>query len=804
MTSRNLFFKLMREDLKRKIWAFSLAFLSFFFWMPVNAAMSISNLQQTYQRWLVNGTTFGEGITAESRYAEKLLGIVETTIGLENPLNIMTMAVAAIVMALTGFMYLHSRKQVDFYHSIPVKRELLFAVKYLNGILIVVSMYLINMMFAMGILAINGIEFSVLLPAGLIACAVHAGGFFVNYGLMVIAVILTGNFFISILGGMVLFAYIPAVIALAQGLMYLFFETINLRGVSMEQMMVNGSPISYYINLVVKGAGMDLAKYGHLMDSVGIMAAAGAVMTVIALFLYKKRPSESAGKAMAFTITKAPIKILLVVPITIAASILFWNIYYSLPWAVFGFVVGLVVTHAIIEIIYHFEFSKLFANLPHMACSAVLALAVIGIFRFDLIGYDRYKPAEKEFESASIYAQNLRDGVDYGLPFRLEQGSGYHQSWRYMSMDQYVIDHMKFTDYEVISTLADAGILVAEQTKEAKYANLDYVDSPGFWTSLEIGYKLTNGKTVYRNYRVNVTELREIFDRMYENPEYKKGTVPVLSYNMDNITGIYESRDNKIHEVEANAALQAQILDAYKEEMSALTLEERAQVSPVTSLRFLTIAEHDYISSISHDRNPNFTGDFRLEDMNKVNFFPVYPSFTKTLALLAQAGVDDLGPVDVDDVLRIEIVGDYYVDEKAYYDAPVHYYEEQVQVYSVSGMHSAETIAYPVTVASEDGIRTITLEDDGTKESAACMDQVLAVIVHQDLMHMNGLQPREHGISVRLYMKEANEGRTVNNQEFFAYSFPADKIPQFVKDAYDYDDRLSKNVSYGLNIPIEN
>lgn len=797
MTSRNLFFKLMREDLKRRIWAVSLAFLSFFFWMPVNTAMSISNLQHTYQRWLVNGTTFGEGITAESRYAEKLLDIVNMTIGLKNPLNAASIAGAAIIIALTGFMFLHSRKQVDFYHSIPVKRELLFAAKFLNGILIVLSMYLLNMFLAIGILAMNGIELSVLIPAGLVAFMVHAGGYLINYGLMTVAVMLTGNFFVSILGGMVLFSYIPAMIALVQGLMYLFYATINTRGIYVDLMMVNSSPISYYIKVVVEGAGMKLEEYGQLMDSVSVMFAAGTGMAVVSLFLYKKRPSESAGKAMAFKITKAPIKILLVVPITIAASILFWNIYYSIPWAVFGFVIGLVVTHAIVEIIYHFEFTKLFANLHHMAFSAAVALAVIAVFRFDLTGYDRYKPEEKEFEYATIYAMSLHENMDYGLPYYYENNGSTHQSWRYMSMDQYAIDNMKFTDYEVVSKLADAGIMEAEREKEDKYANLDHVNSSGFWTFLEVGYKLTNGKTVYRNYHVNVTELRETFDRMYENAEYKKGTVPVLSYNIENITGIYESHDNKIHEVEADETLRAQILEVYKEEMTALTLEERAQVTPVTSLRFLTIAEHDYIRSVSHEKNPNFTGDFRMEDMNKVNFFPVYPSFTKTLELLAQTGIGEFGPVDVEDVLRIEIISDYYTDENVYYDAPVSYYEERVEV------ALTEASSYPVTVAAEDGIRTITLEDDGTEESVACMEQVLEVIVQQDLAHMNGLQPREHGIRVCVYMKDDNEGRSINNQEFVGYFFPADKIPQFVKDTYDYDNRLSKNVSYGLNIPIE-
>ena len=38
MTSKNLFFKLMKEDLKRRIWAAALLSLGFFFFYPVVAA----------------------------------------------------------------------------------------------------------------------------------------------------------------------------------------------------------------------------------------------------------------------------------------------------------------------------------------------------------------------------------------------------------------------------------------------------------------------------------------------------------------------------------------------------------------------------------------------------------------------------------------------------------------------------------------------------------------------------------------------------------------------------------------------
>ena len=40
MTSASLFFKLQKEDLKRRIWVIALLFLGFFFAYPVNLALS--------------------------------------------------------------------------------------------------------------------------------------------------------------------------------------------------------------------------------------------------------------------------------------------------------------------------------------------------------------------------------------------------------------------------------------------------------------------------------------------------------------------------------------------------------------------------------------------------------------------------------------------------------------------------------------------------------------------------------------------------------------------------------------------
>ena len=43
MTSASLFFKLQKEDLKRRIWVIALLFLGFFFAYPVNLALIMAN-----------------------------------------------------------------------------------------------------------------------------------------------------------------------------------------------------------------------------------------------------------------------------------------------------------------------------------------------------------------------------------------------------------------------------------------------------------------------------------------------------------------------------------------------------------------------------------------------------------------------------------------------------------------------------------------------------------------------------------------------------------------------------------------
>ena len=128
MTSASLFFKLQKEDLKRRIWVAALLFLGFFFAYPVNLALTMENAANS-QFAMYNGYTPLVN-TGTPEYLAKVLEYktkaVVDLVSYGNVMPLFLMVTAAVVIGAAGFAYLHNQKKVDFYHSIPVRREMLY------------------------------------------------------------------------------------------------------------------------------------------------------------------------------------------------------------------------------------------------------------------------------------------------------------------------------------------------------------------------------------------------------------------------------------------------------------------------------------------------------------------------------------------------------------------------------------------------------------------------------------------------------------------------------------------------------
>ena len=84
--------------------------------------------------------------------------------------------------------------------------------------------------------------------------------------------------------------------------------------------------------------------------------------------------------------------------------------------------------------------------------------------------------------------------------------------------------------------------------------------------------------------------------------------------------------------------MKAALLAAYQEELKALTSETRAHEMPIAEIQFKTNEQQALIQKL-RDEGGNYTL------FNHYYYYPIYPSFTKTIALLRACGVEVGGMV---------------------------------------------------------------------------------------------------------------------------------------------------------------
>ena len=246
--------------------------------------------------------------------------------------------------------------------------------------------------------AANGVSTDALCATAVSAYILHMIYYILCYTTVVIASLMTGHLVIGFFGSMVLMFYMPIAASLFESFFESFFLSYYYPGDdSVFENLIRISPVMEYVHTV--------SLYADQKPVVMVAAAAGIVSLILiaaAVFLYKKRPSEAAGKAMAFAVSQPVIRVLITVVAGLGIGDFFWSLQHSNGWMVFGVVCGSVISHCVIESIYHFDFRKLFSHKEQLAFSTLAALAILFSFRFDVFGYDTYLPSADKVAYASV------------------------------------------------------------------------------------------------------------------------------------------------------------------------------------------------------------------------------------------------------------------------------------------------------------------------------------------------------------------------------------------------------------------
>ncbi len=617
MTSKNLCFKLMKEDLKRRVWTIALTILGLVFTILIPTAIKCSEFMEESPTW---------NVTTRRRMINNILELLGV-----NGMAVTVLLVASVLWAVSGFHYLHNSKKVDFYHSIPVKRHVLFLASYLNGILVPALIYAAVLLpsVALALRANLGINHIGLIP--LQHYLLNMVYYSMLYTTAVVAMMMTGNVVIALLGNGVFWAYGPAVTSLVRGYYEIWFHTFYETKAQAEifsRFLRYSSPFSNYMFTIFEVSETNL-KWGSMLGAAAVTAA----LAILAYSLYRIRPSEAAGKAMAFPKTEMPIKILLVIPIAVASGMLFYGIRRRVFWMLFGVVFGVLLPHCIMEIIYHFDFRKLFSHRIHLgACmTAAVFLSLAGYY--DWYGYDAWLPNASKVSSVAINMGYQDNWITYGSPtkeWEYNAKKGVEEEvyyWGYEDAADYISQNMNITDAYSVLQMAKKGVWA-----EKILRNKEQITYPD-WNRCVIWYRMNNGKTIVRTYFIPMDEeIIEIRNGIHDSIEYKRGQYPLLKQTASETACVNFQQYNKIQPVELKHDEIGHLLNVYQKELEELTIETRKKELPIGTIQFMT---EEHKNAWIHQAQDSY----KYDNLGERCYYPVYPSFTRTLELLRAAGI---------------------------------------------------------------------------------------------------------------------------------------------------------------------
>ncbi|WP_310602872.1 DUF6449 domain-containing protein [Anaerosporobacter sp.] len=607
MTSRNLLCRLMKEDMKRRLWAIAISVITFLFILPIYIATSLEQVRTSLIDW--------PGIIDKK---ELLIFRATECLSVENGFLVMLTVVIAVVCGISGFYYLQSKKKVDFYHSLPVKRETLFASSYLVGILVYVIPYIIALAISFVIAGMNGAFASEVWMMAWESFGVNVLNYVILYTVIIIAVLLTGQMLVSILASAVFMLYAPMLESLIRTLNGSYFNTYYQRREIISSALYRCSPISTYLIMIE-----ELESEALQVSTVLLCLSAVIFLIMGAVWLYRKRMSEAAGKAISYKKLQPIIKTVICVPIGLGSGFVFTGLTatHTMFWLFFGMICGYLLCSFLMEIIYHFDFRAAFKSKIQLLVGAILMIGIFSVYKWDLLHYDQYAPAKDKIESMSI----VLDGFDTDQGYSLSINPDDKKTILRLSKEEYAFEYMKLEDidvaYEITQRAAKAeGKTAAERSSEGKY------------TSIYVQYRLHSGRHVYRQYMIPMDEYYDLLNQLYQSEEYKEGQFPL--YKMEEVS--YVACYNEFQELNITLSKEerAQLLAIYAEEFTKLSFDDIKAEVPLATLQF----------GYTDDKDVDFS-------YNAV----VYPSFAKSIAFLTEHGFDFTKSFDLNNVQTIRI-----------------------------------------------------------------------------------------------------------------------------------------------------
>ncbi len=517
------------------------------------------------------------------------------------------------------FSYMHSTSKVDLYHSLPISRRKLFFSNFIAGNLAYIMPYLATSILAAILYAVGTGYFNF----QIFIYTIGLNLFFYNLFFLssTFATIVTGSRITTVLMTLVIYETIQFIQLGAQEIAARFWVTYIRPD---EQITLMLSPITLFF--------ADILKHRMVISVVLLV-----IFFLLDLVLFEKRPSETAGKAVWGNIFAQVVKYIVLIAVAIVGGLIFESInrsYNELGWMYFGFIFTAVVGHMIIEGIYNFDIKQIFRNWPGMiAFVAVFCISVLMISR-DSLGYDtKYTPVAE----IANYEINLVD--------MLEENYKYSFRNKVLKISS---DESKIFADEFLKKVIEETKVYRQITREYEYDSSN--DIPYDWkvrSDIEVNKK--DGSSYKRSYpRILKKDFLDFLYQVYDSPDFKSSDIVIPSLeNKELEKAIIYFGPNYTNTSEIlSSEFMNQLYQAALKDFQNSTAEQLKNTPPIGEIEFWT-----------KDVNPEIGLDDAYEpSYMETNFaVPIYEFSTETIALLKAKNLYAYKPIDIDDILSIEL-----------------------------------------------------------------------------------------------------------------------------------------------------
>lgn len=645
MMSKNSFWVSLKENSKRRLWVWVVSALLYVLALPVFTALTLNSITR---RMMAKMESYETAVVMQVLH-EKLLDAMRGTFAPSIALLFMTAGIA-LISAIQGFSFLYSRKKMDFYMGMPIKRKKRFFVVWLNGILLYVIPYLLGLGISLQIAALNGAVDGTVLYSAAVGFGASLCLYLGVYHMVMVVVMLTGNVIITFLGVFVFGVYEFVVRILISGYQEVFFRYYSSYGSSTSPML----PTALYAKLSNDFNYTNTVSAKYALCLLGF----ALVMGLISYVCYLKRPAEAAGRAMTFNVTKPVIKILLTVPAALlAGAVTFEAVGFDpqesmqgIGWVIFFMVLTVALGSGVIQVIYEFDIRGAVHKKYHIFISGGITAVIFLIFQFDIFGYDSYIPKQDQIESVAFIPNDYEQG--YGAYF--EEGT-----WRALSAEEYANRYMELENIEEIRELAARSMKEYGKLNAAiqKISVPEEDQEEQWWSYSTLIYRLKNGRRVSRTLWVNMEDERtqELLDDIIGSKEFKEGFWMCAS---DRINSLLEDNRYKIRCVYGNQIYSEgltreetkEFLGIYQKELEKANFTDIRSCVPTGMLTISfseTVEGSDYLDAYGKIARSTRSWDI---------YQNIYPFCEESIAYLKDHGCYMEGQLKLEDVEKIQVV----------------------------------------------------------------------------------------------------------------------------------------------------